>query len=174
MIAREDVIQIGRLHKPHGIAGELGMSFTNDVFDSEGIDCWLVDIDGILVPFFPESYRFRSDSTLLVKFDDVNDEKQAKQLSERDVFLLKKGLPEMEEELVWQHLVGYQVYDVNADRMLGIVSAVDDSTANVLLEVTDGENRLILPAAEELIEELSFDERTLSMRLPEGLADINL
>ncbi len=39
MIRKEDVFKIGVLRKPHGINGEIGMTFTDDVF--------------ILASFFP-------------------------------------------------------------------------------------------------------------------------
>ena len=60
MIRREDVFKIGRMGKPHGVKGELSMQCDDDVFDRVDADYLVLDIDGILVPFFIEEYRFRS------------------------------------------------------------------------------------------------------------------
>lgn len=70
MIKREEVYKIGIFNKPHGIHGELQFTFTDDIFyrvEAEYIICLL---DGIFVPFFIEEYRFRSDSTALMKLEE--------------------------------------------------------------------------------------------------------
>ena len=70
MIKKEDVYKIGKLGKPHGVKGEVSMMFTDDIFDRVEADYLICLIDGILVPFFLEEYRFRSDTTALVKLSD--------------------------------------------------------------------------------------------------------
>ena len=54
MIKREEVYQIGKLGKTHGIRGEVSFLFDDDVFDRVDADYLILDIDGILVPFFFE------------------------------------------------------------------------------------------------------------------------
>ena len=72
MIKKEDVYKIGVLTKPHGIKGEVSFSFTDDVFDRVECDYLICLMDGILVPFFIEEYRFKNDSVALVKFDGID------------------------------------------------------------------------------------------------------
>ena len=60
MIRQDDVYKIGRLGKPHGIHGELSLQFADDVFDRTDADYLILDVDGILVPFYIDEYRFRS------------------------------------------------------------------------------------------------------------------
>ena len=43
------------------------MQFDDDVFDRVDADYVMVRVDGLLVPFFFEEYRFRSESTCIVK-----------------------------------------------------------------------------------------------------------
>ena len=59
MIRKEEVYKIGRLGKSHGVKGEVSLQFTDDVFDRVEAEYLILDIDGILVPFFMEEYRFR-------------------------------------------------------------------------------------------------------------------
>ncbi len=66
MIREEEVYQIGQINKPHGVKGELSFTFTDDVFDRVEADYLHCKMDGILVPFYFESYRFRSDNAALI------------------------------------------------------------------------------------------------------------
>ncbi len=54
MIKREDVFKIGRLGKPYGIRGEISFQFDDDIFDRVECEYLILDMDGILVPFFIE------------------------------------------------------------------------------------------------------------------------
>ena len=89
MIRKEDVFRIGVINKPHGVKGEVSFTFTDDCFDR--IDCpyLILLIDGIFVPFFIESYRFRSDDVALIKFERIDTERQARALSNIEVFFPK-------------------------------------------------------------------------------------
>ena len=60
MIKRETVYKIGVIGKPHGVRGEVCIRFADDVFDRVEADYLLLDMEGILVPFFMEEYRFRT------------------------------------------------------------------------------------------------------------------
>ena len=71
MIKQEEVYRIGRLGKAHGVKGEVSFMFDDDIFDRVDADYLVLDIDGILVPFFIEEYRFRSDTVALMKFEDI-------------------------------------------------------------------------------------------------------
>ena len=74
MIKKEEVYKIGRIGKPHGVKGELSFHFDDDVFDRVDADYLILDMEDILVPFFMDEYRFRSDETALMKFTGINTE----------------------------------------------------------------------------------------------------
>ena len=52
MIREQEVYRIGKIGKPHGINGELTFYFEDDVFDRVETEYLVLDIEGILVPFF--------------------------------------------------------------------------------------------------------------------------
>ena len=54
MIKAEEVYKIGKLGKPHGLKGEINFLFDDDVFDRTDADYLVLEVDGILVPFFME------------------------------------------------------------------------------------------------------------------------
>ena len=66
MIKQEEVYRIGRLGKTHGVRGEVSLQFDDDIFDRVDADYLVLELDGILVPFFIEEYRFRSDTVARV------------------------------------------------------------------------------------------------------------
>lgn len=50
MIHRSEILEIGRLLKPHGIKGEITVELFGDI-DMRALKCVVVNIDGIFVPF---------------------------------------------------------------------------------------------------------------------------
>ena len=93
MIRKEDVYKIGRLGKVHGVKGEITFMFDDDVFDRVDADYLVLEVDGILVPFFIEEYRFRSDSTAIMKFEDIDTQERARELTNCDVYFPRALVP---------------------------------------------------------------------------------
>ncbi|MBQ0050023.1 MAG: 16S rRNA processing protein RimM [Bacteroidales bacterium] len=180
MIHEEEVYKIGTLTRVHALRGELNFSFTDDVWDDVfgGDDVesayLILRVDGILVPFFLEEWRFRSDSVALVKFEGVDQADDAAELAGSEVFFPKALTPETtEDELRWTHFVGYELR-MKDGRTLGKIGEVDEGTANVLFYVqTPQGDELIVPANEELVHNLSQTERWIEMDIPEGLIELN-
>lgn len=166
MIKREDVYKIGRLGKAHGVKGEVSFQFDDDIFDTADADYLILDIDGILVPFFMEEYRFRNDSLALVKFYDVDTQQRASELTGCDVYFPRSVADEGTEGLSLAMLVGYDIVDASDNKVVGKIAAIDDSTQNVLFEMEDG---TLIPASDELITNIDTNRRQIIMQIPEGL-----
>jgi len=173
MIKKDEVFKIGVFNKPHGVKGEISFTFTDDIFDRVDCDYLICQLDGILVPFFLEEYRFRSDTTALVKFEGVDTSEKARMFTNVSVFFPKKYLDEVEETddiPTWNYFVGFRVVDVNHGD-LGEIVAVDDSTMNVLFALEKDGEELLLPAHEEFILQLDKKQRLLTVQVPEGLIE---
>ena len=169
MIKREDVYKIGRLGKAHGVKGEVSFQFTDDIFDSVDAEYLVLDVDGILVPFFMEEYRFRNDSVCLVKFCDVDTQQRAQELTGCDVYFPRALAEEAEETPSLSSLVGFKIVSVPDGSTIGAIAAIDDSTQNILFELEDG---TLIPASDELIENIDVNKKEIIMNIPEGLLDI--
>ena len=168
MIREEDVYKIGKIGKPHGVSGEVTLRFTDDVFDRVDADYLVLMVDGILVPFFMEEYRFRSDEVALVKFEDIDSVERASELTGCEVFFPRELADDDEGELTWSQIVGYDIVDADSHKLIGRIASVDETTINVLFELDDG---TLIPAAEEFIIDIDHKERKMFMRLPEGLVN---
>lgn len=172
MIRNDEVISIGRFTRPHGVKGEMAMTFTNDVFDRTDCPFLVCSMDGILVPFFIEEYRFKSETTALIKFERIDTVEQARIFTNKEVFFPVSYVPEDEEpEYTWSTFIGYAASDVRHGA-LGTVVDVDDSTVNVLfiVERPDG-SEVLIPAQEVFIRDLDHRRQHILFDLPDGLID---
>lgn len=168
MISESEVYEIGQLGKPHGIKGEINFSFNTDVWDRVEAEYLICEVDGILVPFFLEEYRFRTDRSALLKFRGIDTPESANDMNGWRVFFPYSLTPQdEEEEYSWQYFTGFTLQDEHGNK-LGTISVVDETTTNILFEVDD----LLIPAAEDLIKDIDHQGRVITMHLPEGLTDL--
>lgn len=169
----QDVYQIGKLGKAHGVKGEVQMQFTDDVFDRTDADYVFLKIDGLLVPFFFEEYRFRNDDMALVKFEDVDTAERARELTGCEVFFPRDKADGDGENVSWAEIVGYDVVDSAHGKTVGTIESVDYSTINILLSVVDGDgNEHLIPISDELIDGLDKKGRKISVNIPDGLLEL--
>ena len=134
--------------------------------DTTDADYLILEIDGILVPFFMEEYRFRNDSLALVKFCDVDTQQRASELTGCDVYFPRSVADEGTEGLSLSMLVGFDIVDASDNKVVGKIAAIDDSTQNVLFELEDG---TLIPASDDLITNIDTNRRQIIMQIPEGL-----
>ena len=169
MIRQEEVYKIGRLGKAHGIKGEVSFQFNDDIFDRVDAEYLVLDIDGILVPFFMEEYRFRSDAVALVKFCDIDTQERASELTGSEVYFPRHLADEADDMPSLTSLVGFDLVEANENKKIGQIAAIDDTTVNLLFELEDGR---LIPASDDLIEEINTKERTIKMHIPQGLLEL--
>ncbi len=173
MIREDEVYKIGNLTRVHALRGEVSLSFTDDVWDRADASLLVLRIDGILVPFQLEEYRFRSDSVALIKFLHIDDADAAQELVGSEVYFPFALTPEEDpDEYTWAHFTGFSVNDELLGD-LGNVTGVEDSTANVLFCVKGRYGDLLLPAVDDFIVDIDHSNRHITMHLPEGLVDLN-
>ena len=169
MIKQEEVYRIGRLGKTHGVKGEVSLQFDDDIFDRVDADYLVLELDGILVPFFIEEYRFRSDTVALIKFEDVDTQQRANELTGCDVYFPRALAADDEGEVSLSLLVGFDLVEANGGTTLGRIAAIDDTTANLLFELEDGR---LIPANDDLIRDIDTKRKTIKMEIPEGLLEL--
>lgn len=170
MIKEQEVYKIGLIGKAHGVKGELSIQIDDDVFDRVDAEYLVLKLDGIFVPFFMEEYRFKSDSVALVKFEGVDTQERARELTGVEVFFPRELAEQDEEaELSYAALVGYTLIDNNSGKPVGIIAYVDEQTINIMFELEDGR---LIPASEELIVDVDQKNRTITLDIPEGILDL--
>ena len=167
MIKADDVYRIGRLGKAHGVKGEITMQVEDDIFDRTDADYLVLELDNIMVPFFIEEYYFKTDTTALIKFEGIDSLERAKEFANIDVYFPRNikdnSIDSEEEALSYPMLVGFQVNDI------GKIAYIDHQTENIMFELEDG---TLIPASEELIEDIDVPNKQIKMTIPEGLLDL--
>ncbi|MDE6018908.1 MAG: ribosome maturation factor RimM [Muribaculaceae bacterium] len=179
MIKEEEITSVGKLLKTHALKGELNMLLDIDPGYLEEGNPAILDIDGIYVPFYADSIRTKGSFSYLVKFDGIDSEIEAKKLVNKTVYALRDKLKEYmlenydEEYALYDDLVGYTIRDLDFG-VIGKVVEIDTNTENELfiVETPDG-NTVYIPLTEDFIEKMDEDNKTIIMRLPEGLLDLN-
>jgi len=169
MIKPEEVYRIGRLGKAHGVKGEVSLQFDDDIFDRVDADYLVLEIDGILVPFFIEEYRFRSDSVALMKFEGIDSQERARELTGCDVFFPRALADDEDDVPSLAMLVGFDIVMASDGSAIGKVAAIDDSTANLLFELEDG---TLIPANDDLITDIDMTKKRITMNIPKGLLEL--
>ena len=172
MIVKENLVPVGQLIKPHGIHGEMTFEFSSDVFDREKISFFLLEIDGIMVPFRVENYRIRSSSSALLQLKGIDSEEKARRLSGSTVYVSDQYLSQMEnDEMEVQYFHGFTLVDVQTG-WVGTISEVDETTENVLFVVVKEEVEYLIPASPAYIVNVDHDKRIITMELPDGLLEL--
>ena len=169
MIKAEDVYKIGRIGKAHGIKGEVSLQFDDDIFDRVDADYLVLDVDGILVPFYMEEYRFRNDSVCLVEFCDIDTQQRATELTGCDVYFPRALAEEADEMPSLASLVGFDIIEAKGNGRVGTIAAIDDQTANILFELEDG---TLIPANDDLITDIDWEGKRITMNIPKGLLEL--
>lgn len=165
----EDLYKIGKIGKPHGVKGEVSFHFSDDVFDRTEAEYLMLCIDGLMVPFFMEEYRFRSDETALVKFCDIDTQERASELTGCEVFFPRNVADDDDDNLSWAEIIGYSLIDSATSKNVGKIASVDDSTINILFELEDG---TLIPASIELITNVDKKHKEIEIELPDGILDL--
>lgn len=175
MIRKENIFPIGRISKHRGISGEVEIAFTDDVFDRGDSEYLIFQLDGLYVPFFWEEYKFKNNETAIFKFEEINTEQAAKKYVGTSVYYPSAHLNEddMSELRSWKSLTGFNVSDEQGCP-IGIIAYVDDSSSNIVLAIESPEREEILvPFHDDFLVAYDLKERTMQLRLPEGILSLN-
>ncbi len=166
--------QLGYIKATHGLKGEVQLVLDVDqpsnyyklesVFlDQRG--------DGTLVPFFVEYIRAQGEK-LIVKFEEVNHQLQAKSLIGSTVHLPLDLLPPLSGTSYYFHeIIGCRVLDMHRGE-LGTVTCIYDQGPQRLVGMEYQGHEVLIPFTEEIIRSLDRDSGAVLVNLPEGLLEI--
>lgn len=171
----KDSIYIGQIAKLHGYKG--GVSLFLDVTHPEeymDMESFFIEIDGILTPFFVESFKLKNKGFAAVKFQGIDSEQEAKALLKKKVFIPETELRELDESNFYDHeVIGFEVEDVVKGE-IGKVTAIADLKQNPLLVIEFKDKEILLPIFEGLIVKVDRKLKRLKVKAPDGLIDLYL
>lgn len=166
----------GTITKTDGTNGGVLVKLRPDVdyADVFGAEFLFVVADGGTVPMRMAKATRRGDRAATVELANISTADQAAPLVGCKIRAEAAAAPEHEDEDGEPTLAGYTVL-TEEDGTVGEIEGIDDSVAaNPLFIVrrTDG-TELMLPAADDFVVSLDDDAKTITLRLPKGLLDLD-
>lgn len=166
-------VPAGRINKLFGTEGSVMLSlydaFPED-FDPEQTPL-LVTIDALEVPLWCERFERRGVTGAVASFADLDTDRRAEELLGLE-FRIAEPEAGNDDEFYLEDLIGFAVEAEEAGtdmRVHGTLSDYYDSDVNPLFELEIDGRRVLVPAVEEFIAHIDFDNRTMHLILPEGL-----
>lgn len=179
MIEENSLAEVGKFHKTHALKGELNAILDIDPEYFEEGNPFIIEVDGVFVPFYAESVRSKGATSYLVKIAGIDTHEEARELVNHIIWVEKEslrdflGIEEGEDLFLDNDLEGFRVVDERYGE-LGVLERVDDSTENVLFIVRDAAGEeLMIPAADDFIVEVDEEKREIITTLPEELISLN-
>lgn len=165
-------VEVGYVHRTHGVKGELQATWDNSLnVNPQDIESVFIEIDGIPVPFFISSSKYRASEKIIIKLDEVDDLHSADELVGHELLILSEQVPD-DDNLTLDDLVGYQLMSVQ-NQVVGTIERYEEFNLNsVFYVISQQGEELIIPAVEELILEVDVDEKIVLMEIPGGLLNL--
>ncbi len=168
-MTREDCLLLGTISKTHGIRGELIIRITDPSFEpGENWESLFLQLDGMLVPFFISSLHAPKADEWWIRFDDYESKDSAQCLVGSTVWILKEWLAKGHKEIRWDELTGYALINLTTGRQ-GMIADFMNIPGNPVFEIICRGEKVMVPAQNDLIEEVDQQNQRLIMRLPEGI-----
>jgi 16S rRNA processing protein RimM len=166
---------VGRLRKPHGLKGDVTLFPLTDDPDAvfaPGRPVWLVGLDGEAVagPLTIERSRAYH-REWLVKFEGADGREALEPW--RGSFLAVPAdqlKPPMDDEVYLHELEGFSVR-LSDETPLGLVTAVYELPAGLMIEVQGPKREFLLPYKKEFVQGVDREARRLVVTPPEGLIE---
>lgn len=171
MIREDEVFLIGRITRTHGTRGELELNFTDTPFDNDEASYLVLELDGILVPFFFTEWRYKGNENALFTFEDIETEEKARRFVGARVYFPFSEMADGDDDAELSSIKALTGFTVEG---IGRITDVDDSSANILLTiVTNDGSEILIPYHDDFLVDYDLRKRTLTLDLPEGLMDLN-
>jgi 16S rRNA processing protein RimM len=100
----------------------------------------------------------------------VETEKYAKRMVGSSVFLFKNEIIEMPDEQSESQFENYLLVDEKLGN-IGIIEQIDNYSGNIVITVKYRGQELLVPFNEDFLIDMNKKNKTLKLRLPEGLIE---
>ena len=172
---KEDCFYLGKIAKKFSFKGEVLIYLDTDepeLYDN--LESVFVELNKNLVPFFIENSAPHKNDFLRVSFEEVKNEQDADALLGKEVYLPLSTLPNLTGNKFYFHeVIGFEIEDKRIG-VFGIIQSINDSTAQPLFEVLNGEIEILIPMIDHFLVKIDRKNKKVIMDLPIGLVEIYL
>ncbi|WP_103069533.1 ribosome maturation factor RimM [Aquimarina sediminis] len=172
---KEDCFYLGKIVSKFSFKGEVLIKLDTDEPESYvKMESVFVDYNNNMVPFFIEKCSLHKSDLLRIKFEDVDSEEDADDLMKAELYLPLTLLPKLEGNQFYFHeIIGFTIVDASFGEV-GVIKAINDSTAQALFEIDRDGTEILIPMNDEFIDKIDRKSKTITVHTPEGLIDLYL
>ncbi|HNP33093.1 MAG TPA: ribosome maturation factor RimM [Flavobacterium sp.] len=172
---KKDCFYLGKIAKKFSFKGEVLIYLDTDEPELyENMESVFVEFNKDLIPFFIENSNLHKNDFLRVKFEDVDTEAEADTLIGCEIYLPLSMLPKLEGNQFYFHeVIGFEIEDKRLG-VFGKIVSINDTTAQPLFEVENGEVQILVPMIDEFLVKIDRESKKVIMDLPEGLIEMYL
>jgi 16S rRNA processing protein RimM len=171
-MAGDEYRLLGSVVKTKGIAGEI---IIRTKISADSIQAKqrfvMVKIDGLLVPFYADSWHNNSKREIVLKIRDISTRDKAENFRDKEIWLPAKEFRDPGSKNTAISLTGYKVIDAS-NGFIGITKGILEIPGNDLLQVDYREREILIPIQGSIILEINADKKQIKVSLPEGFLKI--
>lgn len=166
---------LGYFSKLHGYKGELTAALdTDDQSSYEGLKNIFVEQKGQLIPYFIELLETKTNTSVKVKLEGIDNEAAAKALVKCSIYIDPKDMSEADEDrLALRAVAGFKVIDA-VKGLIGKLQEIEEGGNNPLMVVHNGQKEILLPMNADLITSIDRRKKEIHIEAPAGLIDFYL
>lgn len=172
---KEDCFYLGKIVRKHSFKGEVVIKLDTDEPEIyQKMESVFVNLGNNLIPFFIQESLLQKGNQLRVRFEGIESEEDAESILKADIYLPLTLLPKLTGNQFYYHeIIGFSVIDETYGD-IGIVTGVNDTTAQALFEVQKEGRQILVPMIDEFILEVDRDQKKLHLKTPQGLIEMYL
>ena len=168
---KQNCFLVGTIFKLHGYKGDVKIYNKDDIpFNFSKIDFFLIEISNELIPFFITKARATKPHNILVKFEDVNSEEEAKKMLKKQEYVQKSFVPKTEKNTM--QFIGFSIIDINLGD-LGIISYINSQTTQQLIYVKKERKEFCFPWHKEFVKNINTEKKEIEVEIPKDLLHLN-
>lgn len=174
IINEESLTAIGRVVKTVGYKGKIVIEpYHQSESTWEAIDKCIIKVQGIWAPFFIENKRLMHDE-LEIKLTEYSDDTRAKEIVQQEVYVLDSQIVETEDIQTEDELtewIGFEVHDLEYG-LIGTIDDIEELPGQILIYLHYNGKRISIPFVDELVEDMTIENKKIFMNLPAGLLEL--
>lgn len=165
-----ELIEIGRVVRPHGLAGRLKVAaYLESTETLHGIQGLFVGRSVQEAVFVPVVAVQAGKDAFILQLKGVDDRDAAERLRGSSVWIASDKAAKLPDgEYYWREIIGLQVL-TEEDQILGRIEAVFPTGSNDVYVCRGGGREILLPAIEEVVRRIDTDQGIMVVRLLKGL-----
>ncbi len=169
---KQDCFNLGHISRTYGYKGKVIAVFDTDQPQKYiELKSVFVDIQGELVPHFLEELAQSSKGHFIILFKGFESERQALEVTNRDLYLPLEILPPLKGKSFYFHdVIGFKMID-QQHGYIGDCAEVMITTQAVF-RILEGTKEIFVPAVDNFIIDIRRDKQEILLQTPDGLIEL--